>query len=121
MTVNPQPPYFSLFPRWKIKLKGRHFDTTEVIEAESQAVLNTLTEHNFQEEFKKWQKHWEQCILRGWWWSVGRKLVFDQMAAPLPGNYGWLLVEPFVSVWSLPSINPLKVGKSNFISLFYAK
>jgi hypothetical protein len=25
------------------KLKGRHFDTNEVIEAESQAVLNTLT------------------------------------------------------------------------------
>jgi hypothetical protein len=33
-----------------------------VIKAESQAVLNTLTEHDFQEAFKKWQKHWEQCI-----------------------------------------------------------
>jgi hypothetical protein len=31
-------------------------------EAESQAVLNTLTEHNFQDEFKEWQKRWEQCI-----------------------------------------------------------
>jgi hypothetical protein len=30
-------------------------DTTEVIEAESQAVLYTLTEHDFQEAFKKWQ------------------------------------------------------------------
>jgi hypothetical protein len=30
-----QPPYFSLFSRLKIKLKGHHFDTTEVIEAES--------------------------------------------------------------------------------------
>jgi hypothetical protein len=29
-----------------------------VIEAESQAVLNTLTEHDFQDEFKKWQKRW---------------------------------------------------------------
>jgi hypothetical protein len=27
----------------KIKLKGRHFDITEVIEPESQAVLNILT------------------------------------------------------------------------------
>jgi hypothetical protein len=43
----------------KIKLKGRNFDTTEVIEAESQAVLNTLTEQDFQDAFKKWQKHWE--------------------------------------------------------------
>jgi hypothetical protein len=35
----------------KIKLKGRHFDTVEVIEAESQAVLNTFTEHDFQDAF----------------------------------------------------------------------
>jgi hypothetical protein len=53
---------FSLFPELKLKLKGRHFETTEVIEAESQVVLNTLTEHNFLDAFKKWQKCWEQCI-----------------------------------------------------------
>jgi hypothetical protein len=33
-----------------------------VTEVESQAVLNTLTEHDFQDAFKKWQKHWERCI-----------------------------------------------------------
>jgi hypothetical protein len=33
----------------KIKLKGRHFDTIEEIEAESQAVLNSLREHDFQD------------------------------------------------------------------------
>jgi hypothetical protein len=33
----------------KIKLKGCHFDTIEVMEAESQTVLNTLTEHDFQD------------------------------------------------------------------------
>jgi hypothetical protein len=49
-TVVLQPPYFSLFPRLKIKLNGRHFDITEVIEAESQAVLNILTEHKLQNE-----------------------------------------------------------------------
>jgi hypothetical protein len=38
-----------LFPRLKIKLKGRHFDRIEVFEAESQVVLKTLTEHNFQD------------------------------------------------------------------------
>jgi hypothetical protein len=35
-----------------MKMKGGYFDTTEVIEAEWQAVLNTLTEHNFQDAFK---------------------------------------------------------------------
>jgi hypothetical protein len=33
------------------KLKGRHFDTNKVIEEDSQAVLNTLTEHGFQDTF----------------------------------------------------------------------
>jgi hypothetical protein len=61
MTVITHPPYspycdLSLFPQLKIKLKGRHFDTIEVIEAESQVVLNTLTEHDFQDAFKKWQR-----------------------------------------------------------------
>jgi hypothetical protein len=50
---HPPPTLLSLFPRWKIKLKGHHFDTIEVTEAESQVVLNTLTELNFQEEFKE--------------------------------------------------------------------
>jgi hypothetical protein len=43
----------------KIKPKGRHFETNE---AEWQAVLNTLTELDFEDAFKKWQKLWELCI-----------------------------------------------------------
>jgi hypothetical protein len=34
-----------LFPQLKIKLKGRHFDTIEVIEEELHVELNILTEH----------------------------------------------------------------------------
>jgi hypothetical protein len=44
--------HFYLFPPLKIKLKSRHFDTTEAIVAELQEVLNTLTEHDFQDAFK---------------------------------------------------------------------
>jgi hypothetical protein len=62
MTAVPHPPYVSLFLRLKIRLKGRHFDTVEVIEAESQAVLNTLTEHDSQDAFTKRHKRWERCI-----------------------------------------------------------
>jgi hypothetical protein len=62
ITAFPQPPSFSLLPWLKIKLKGHHFDTTELIEAELQAVLNTPTEHDLQIAFKQWQKHWEQRI-----------------------------------------------------------
>jgi hypothetical protein len=64
MTIIPHLPYFSLFPRLKIKLKGLHFDTIEVIEAESQAALNTLTEHDFQDAFKEWQGK-DACVWKG--------------------------------------------------------
>jgi hypothetical protein len=74
MTVVPHTSYFSLFRRLKIKLKCRHFDPTEVIEAESQAVLNTLgMEHT------RGRK-----LLRGWWWPVGPQLDFDKTTALVP-------------------------------------
>jgi hypothetical protein len=46
----------------KIKLKDRHFERTEVMEVESQVVLNSLKEHDFQDALGKWQEHWERCI-----------------------------------------------------------
>jgi hypothetical protein len=36
----------------QIKPKGRHFVTAEVMEAESQAVLNALREHDFRVHLK---------------------------------------------------------------------
>jgi hypothetical protein len=49
MAVIPHPPYsqhltpcdFFLFPKRKLKLKGRRFDTSEEIQAETQRVLDT--------------------------------------------------------------------------------
>jgi hypothetical protein len=43
-------------------LSDHHFERTEVIKAELQAMLKTLPEYDFQDTFKKWQKHWEQSI-----------------------------------------------------------
>jgi hypothetical protein len=43
---------FFLFPKNKLKLKGRRFDTIEEIQAESQRVLDTLTDKDFQEAFQ---------------------------------------------------------------------
>jgi hypothetical protein len=56
MTVVSHPPYspdltacvFFLLHRLKINLRGSHLDT---IEAGLQVVLNTLTEHDFQNAF----------------------------------------------------------------------
>jgi hypothetical protein len=41
-----------MFPKMKLKLKGRRFDTIEEIQAESQTVLDTVTEKDFQEAFQ---------------------------------------------------------------------
>jgi hypothetical protein len=53
---------FFLFPKIKLKLERRQFDTTEEIHAESQTVLDTLTEKNFQEALQKWRRQWDQCL-----------------------------------------------------------
>jgi hypothetical protein len=72
MDVIPHPPYsldlapcdFFLFPKMKLKLKGRRFDTTEEIQAESQRVHGTLTENGFQEALQNWRR-WDRCVHAG--------------------------------------------------------
>jgi hypothetical protein len=60
MAVIPYPLYFPglapcdffLFPKMKLKLKGRCFDTIEEIQVESQRVLDTLTKKDFRKHSK---------------------------------------------------------------------
>ena len=74
MTLVPHSPYstehapsdFFLFPKLKMMLKGRKFQTLEEIQAESQAVLNTLRENDFHECFKNWQRCWDRCQASEW-------------------------------------------------------
>jgi hypothetical protein len=56
---------FFLFGKMKLKLKGRRFDTMEEIQAESQTVLDTVTEKDFQEAFQKWRRRWDGCLRAG--------------------------------------------------------
>jgi hypothetical protein len=73
MAVIPHQPYFPdlapydffLFPKIKLKLKGRRFDIIEEIQAESQRVLDTVTEKDFQEAFQKWRRWWDQWLQAG--------------------------------------------------------
>jgi hypothetical protein len=46
----------------ELNLKGRRFDTIEDIQAESQRVLDTLTEKDFQEAFQKWRRRLDRCL-----------------------------------------------------------
>jgi hypothetical protein len=48
-----------------LKVKGRRFDTTEKFQAESQRVLNTLTENYFQKAFQKLRRRWDRWLRAG--------------------------------------------------------
>ena len=69
ITVIPQPyspdlapSDFFLFPKMKLRLKGRRFDTTEEIHAESQEIINIVTFKNFQWSMKSWETGWDCCM-----------------------------------------------------------
>jgi hypothetical protein len=64
MVIVPHPPYlldlvpcdFALFPKLKMKLKGRCFETASDIQRELQAVLYSIKENDFHSAFKAWRK-----------------------------------------------------------------
>jgi len=56
------PPIFFLFPKMKLKLKGRCFDSIKEIQTISQNVMKTLTQYDFQKCFQSWKSHWNHCI-----------------------------------------------------------
>ena len=68
--VVPHPPYspdlapcdFWLFPKMKMKMKGNRYDEREDIIDAGTAVLNELTESDFQECFRTWEKRINSCV-----------------------------------------------------------
>jgi hypothetical protein len=83
--VVPHPPCspdlalcdFLLFPRIKIKLKGRRFDDVDTIKMNTTRELNMLSHEDFQRCFQKWQERWDKCILSAGDYFEGNKLVFN--------------------------------------------
>jgi hypothetical protein len=69
-TVISHPPYspdlascdFFLFPKMKLKLKGRRFKSIKEIQAESQDMMKMLTQNDFRRCFRSWKYHWDCCI-----------------------------------------------------------
>jgi hypothetical protein len=64
MVVIPLLPYspdlapydFALFPKLKMKLKGRRFETVSDIQRELQVVLNSMKENDFHGAIEAWKK-----------------------------------------------------------------
>ena len=73
-SVVPHPPYsqnlapadFFLSPTLKTTLKGRRFQTIEVIQENAIRELCAITESAFQEAFQQWKRRWERCIASRW-------------------------------------------------------
>jgi len=69
-SIVPHPPYspdlapadFFLFPKLRITLKGRRFQTLEEIQENAIRELHAITESAFQKAFQQWKKRWERCI-----------------------------------------------------------
>jgi hypothetical protein len=64
MVIVSHPPHspdlapcdFALFPKLKMKLKGRRFETVSDIQRESQTVLDSIKENDFHGAFEAWEK-----------------------------------------------------------------
>jgi hypothetical protein len=67
MVIVPHPPYslylvpcdFALFPKLKMKLKGRRFETVPDIQRESQGVLDSIKKNDYHSALEAWKKLWE--------------------------------------------------------------
>jgi hypothetical protein len=74
-----------------------------VIKTESQAVLNTLTGHGFQDAFKQWQKRWKRCIARKG--TTTRVMVASRLKVSFlrdgsrAGNCGWLFIYMYIYIY----------------------
>jgi hypothetical protein len=64
MVIVPHPSYlpdlascnFALFPKLKMKLKERRFETVSDIQRESEAVLDSIKENDYHSAFEAWKK-----------------------------------------------------------------
>jgi hypothetical protein len=70
MLLLPHPPYspdlapvdFFLFPKMKMQLKSCRFHSVADIQRESQKVMDSLTQNDFEAAFQQWQERCDRCI-----------------------------------------------------------
>ena len=112
MTVVPHPPYspdlapcdFFLFPKLKLRMKGRRFDTIEEIQEESQRVLDTIQKGTSRDASKHGRKVGTAVFVqKGSTLKVmeesniqGKQTSFYKYC---PGTFGYILVFTTVFVF----------------------
>lgn len=82
----PQAPYSPemapcdvfLFPRLKLPLRGKRFQTIEAIEENSQKELKAIPKSAYEKCFEDWKKRWNMCIVCDGDYFEGNKINIDE-------------------------------------------
>ena len=82
----PRPPYssdmapcdFSLFPKIKRTLKGRHFTAIDDIKSASLKELKAIPKIEFEKCFEDWKKRWQKCIISNGDYYEGDNINVDE-------------------------------------------
>jgi hypothetical protein len=56
------PCNFWLFPKLKLPLKGRKFQTANEIKETATRQLMAILKKDFADCFEKWTEHWDMCV-----------------------------------------------------------
>ena len=82
----PQPPYspdmapcdFFLFPKLKMPMKGKRFDTIDELKKKSVEELKAIPINAFKKCFEDWKKRWHKCIISEGDYFEGDKIDIDE-------------------------------------------
>lgn len=86
VNIVPQAPYspdmapcdFFLFPKLKLPLRGKHFETIEVIKENSKKELKAIPKSAFQKCYDDWKKRWHMCIASDGDYFEGDKINIEE-------------------------------------------
>ena len=84
--IMPQPPYspdmapcdFFLFPKLKMPMKGKRFDTIDELKKKSVEELKAIPINAFKKCFEDWKKRWHKCIISEGDYFEGDKIDIDE-------------------------------------------
>ncbi|KOC58991.1 hypothetical protein WH47_07712 [Habropoda laboriosa] len=69
---------FFLFPRLKLPLRGKHFETIEAIKENSQKELKAIPKSAYKKCFEDWKTRWHMCIACDGDYFEGNKINIDE-------------------------------------------
>lgn len=86
VNIVPQAPYspdmapcdFFLFPKLKLPLRGKHFQSIEVIKENSKKELKAIPKAAYQKCYEDWKKRWHMCIASNGDYFEGDKINIEE-------------------------------------------